>query len=82
MGLEGFARPLWALASLIYGSDQGSAAWKGAERWVSGLAAGTDPEGPEYWGGAQAKDQRMVEMSPLSFAIAMCPEVFYEVSLG
>lgn len=47
---------------------------------MSGLAAGTDPEGPEYWGGAQAKDQRMVEMSPLSFAVAMCPDVFYNVS--
>lgn len=81
VGLEGFARPLWGLASLLAGSERGSAAYASAERWVTGLAAGTDPEGPEYWGGAQAKDQRMVEMSPLSFAIAMCPDVFYEVRL-
>jgi hypothetical protein len=47
---------------------------------VRGLAAGTDPEGDEYWGGAQAKDQRMVEMSPLSYAVAVQPEVFYHVS--
>lgn len=47
---------------------------------MRGLAAGTDPEGEEYWGGAKAKDQRMVEMSPLSFAVAMAPDRFYEVS--
>ena len=51
------------------------------ERWIKGLASGTDPSGPEYWGGAKAKDQRMVEMSPLSFAITMAPGVFYEVRL-
>ena len=44
---------------------------------MRGFANGTDPDGPEYWGGAMAKDQRMVEMSPLSFAVAMKPEVFY-----
>ena len=76
VALEAFARPLWALSSLLAGGGE----YDGAERWIRGLASGTDPKSQEYWGGAKAKDQRMVEMSPLSFAICMAPEVFYEVS--
>ncbi|ORY33757.1 hypothetical protein BCR39DRAFT_491534 [Naematelia encephala] len=74
VSLEAFARPLWGLTALLLGGSN----YPGLDRWVRGLASGTDPEGPEYWGGAKAKDQRMVEMSPLSFAIAMAPETFYE----
>ena len=58
----------------------GGGRYDGIDRWVSGLANGTDPDGDEYWGGAKARDQRMVEMSPLSFALALAPEVFYDVS--
>lgn len=71
---EAFARPLWGLTSLLVGGGT----YDGAQRWISGLAAGTDPEGPEYWEASRAKDQRMVEMSPMSFAIVLAPEVFYE----
>lgn len=76
MYLETFARPLWGLTSLLVGGDD----YAGTERWIRGLASGTDPKGEEYWDGARGKDQRMVEMSPLSFAIAFKPEVFYDVS--
>jgi hypothetical protein len=76
VALEAFARPLWGSTSLLVGGGE----YEGLDRWVRGLAAGTDPEGEEYWGGAKAKDQRMVEMSPLSFAVAMAPDRFYEVS--
>jgi len=74
--LETFARPLWGLTSLLAGGDD----YAGLDRWVKGFASGTDPKGDEYWGEARAKDQRMVEMSPLSFAIALKPDVFYDVS--
>ncbi|WWD17738.1 hypothetical protein CI109_102179 [Kwoniella shandongensis] len=74
VALETFARPLWALASLLYGGVK----YDGAERWIQGFASGTDPKSEEYWGAAADKDQRMVEMSPLSYAVAMAPEVFYE----
>ena len=74
VALETFARPLWGLAALLNGGGE----YEGAERWIRGLANGTDPDNEEYWGGAKAKDQRMVEMSPLSYAIALKPEVFYE----
>lgn len=57
----------------------GGGKYEGAERWFRGLASGTDPTGPEYWGASKAKDQRMVEMSPMSFAIALAPDVFFEV---
>jgi hypothetical protein len=73
VALETFARPLWGLASLLSGDGQ----YEGAERWIQGLANGTDPESEEYWGAAKAKDQRMVEMSPLSYAIALKPDVFF-----
>lgn len=76
VALETFARPLWGLTSLLLGGGE----YDGLDRWMKGLASGTDPDGEEYWGGARAKDQRMVEMSPLSFAVALAPEKFYEVS--
>ncbi|WRT64296.1 uncharacterized protein IL334_001227 [Kwoniella shivajii] len=73
VALEAFARPLWGLASLLAGGEK----YAGAERWVKGFDSGTNPEGEEYWGGSMDKDQRMVEMSPLSYAVAMAPDVFY-----
>jgi hypothetical protein len=59
--VEGFARPLWGLAFLLAGGGE----YRGAEWWVEGLKAGTDPEDPEYWGYPRDNDQRMVEMCPL-----------------
>ncbi|ODO11645.1 hypothetical protein I350_00429 [Cryptococcus amylolentus CBS 6273] len=73
VALEAFARPLWGLASLLAGGEQ----YDGAKLWVEGLASGTDPESEGYWGLSADKDQRMVEMSPLSYAIALCPDKFY-----
>ena len=65
--LEGYARPLWGLAPLLAGGGK----FEGAERWVEGLKAGTDPESAEYWGEVRDKDQRMVEMSPIGFWLAL-----------
>ena len=76
VALETFARPLWGLTSLLVGGGR----YDGVDRWVTGLANGTDPDGEEYWRSAKARDQRMVEMSPLSFALALAPEVYYDVS--
>lgn len=75
---EAFARPLWGLASLLLGGGS----YARTDDWVRGLAAGTDPASPEYWGASRAKDQRMVEMSPLSFAICLQPDVFFTVSIS
>lgn len=72
--LEGFARPLWGLASLLAGGGS----YEGVDRWVNGLAAGTDPKSEEYWGESRAKDQRMVEMSPIGFALAVASEQLWK----
>src|SRR5262249_19723336 len=56
---EGYARPLWGIAPLVAGGGT-FAHW---DRWVSGLAHGTDPDHEENWGPCGAEiDQRMVEM--------------------
>jgi hypothetical protein len=65
--LEGYARPLWGLAALLAGGGE----FEGAERWVEGLKAGTDPTSDEYWGEVRDCDQRMVEMCPMGFWLAL-----------
>ncbi|KAI6395545.1 hypothetical protein MCOR23_007047 [Pyricularia oryzae] len=71
--LEGLARPLWGLACLLAGGGE----YRGTEWWVEGLKAGTDPESDQYWGYPRDNDQRMVEMCPLGFALAVAP-VFWD----
>ena len=44
--IEGYARPLWGLASLLGGGCE----YPEAERWRQGIINGTDPESPEFWG--------------------------------
>ncbi|MFJ2959079.1 DUF2264 domain-containing protein [Streptomyces sp. NPDC087270] len=73
-GLEGFARPLWGLAPLAAGGGD-FAHW---ELWARGLAAGTDPEHPEYWGDIGGFDQRQVETAALGFALALAPERLWD----
>jgi len=78
--LEGYARLLWGIVPLIAG---GSAYDEALPRILQGLASGTDPDNPEFWGipgGDQrgAKDQRLVEMAPIGLALAMAPEKFWE----
>ena len=72
--LEGFARPLWGLAPLAAGGGE-------LEDWEvfrRGLANGSDPAHPEYWGTIHGRDQRMVEMAPLGFALRLIPELVWE----
>jgi hypothetical protein len=76
--LEAFSRPLWGLVSLaIGGSTTGCDDL--FDRWRSGLAAGTDPDGDEFWGWTKGKDQRMVEMSAIGFALATGQEKLFKV---
>ncbi|KAF7524937.1 hypothetical protein G7054_g11259 [Neopestalotiopsis clavispora] len=71
--VEGICRPLWGLACLLAGDGE----YRGTEWWVEGVKAGTDPDSPEYWGYPRDNDQRMVEMCPLGFALAVAP-VFWQ----
>jgi hypothetical protein len=72
--IEGFARPLWGLASLVGGGYD----YIDAERWQRGLINGTDPAHAEFWGDIEDSDQRMVEMCPIGFALAVAPHIFWE----
>jgi hypothetical protein len=71
--LEGFARPLWGLAALLAGGGT----FEETGRWVDGLRNGTDPDHPEFWGWSRHIDQRMVEMCPIGFALAVAGESFW-----
>ncbi len=72
--LEGFARPLWGLAPLGAGGGD----FRHWDRYAEGLANGVDPQHPEYWGTVNGRDQRMVELAALGFALALVPEKIWE----
>ena len=65
--MEGFSRPLWALAPFWMG---GGEAREFEEIYRKGLVSGTDPEDPEYWGDPSDCDQRFVEMAAKSGSMA------------
>jgi len=72
--LEGFARPLWGIVPLAAGGFY-------FPHWVlyrRGLANGTDPSHPEYWGDISDRDQRQVELAAIGFALAMVPEHIWD----
>ncbi|KAF4585053.1 hypothetical protein EYR40_001888 [Pleurotus pulmonarius] len=75
--LEGFARPLWGLASLLAGGGSYKSGDHSASTWATGLANGTNPDHLEFWGNMRDKDQRMVECSPIGFALAVAPDAFW-----
>lgn len=72
--LEGFARPLWGLVPLAVGGGD----FEHWELFRRGLANGTDPEHPEYWGPAIGTNQRLVELAAIGLALRMVPEVIWE----
>lgn len=69
--LEAFSRPLWGLVPFWAG---GGSAPEFEEIYQKGLAAGTNPQGKEYWGGFHAFDQRFVEMAAISYGLILAPE--------
>ncbi|KAL4891174.1 hypothetical protein BDV59DRAFT_194395 [Aspergillus ambiguus] len=71
--LEGFARPLWVVP-FLFGERSGDRV--DLNSWIQGLEAGTDPNSAEYWGDLGKRDQRMVEMESISFALLVQPGVF------
>jgi hypothetical protein len=77
--LEGYARPLWGIVPLVAGGGS-FAHW---DRWVAGLAHGTDPDHEDFWGPCGAEiDQRMVEMAAIGFALAAVPEHLWDPLTG
>lgn len=74
--IEGYARPLWGLASLLAGGGE----YEGTTRWIEGLKAGTNPESEEFWGLSVDSDQRMVEMCCLGYFLAVVPGVWDQLN--
>ncbi|KAL5443982.1 hypothetical protein PMIN07_000231 [Paraphaeosphaeria minitans] len=72
--VEGYARPLWALAPLLAGGST----YAGTEKFVAGLVAGTDPESEEFWGYMEDQDQRMVEACPIGYTLAIAHKDFWD----
>ncbi len=71
--MEAFSRPLWALVPLWLGGGKGF-----EEIYQKGLANGTDPSHPEYWGGFKDYDQRFVEMAAIASGLIFTPEKLWE----
>lgn len=74
IGMEGFSRPLWGLAPYWLG---GGKAEDFADIYRRGLAAGTDPASPEYWGSTKNCDQKDVEMAAIACAILEVPQIVW-----
>lgn len=76
--LEGYARALWAIGTLLHSAIVTQAEYiELIEPYVGGLANGTDPDHAEYWGPVVLRDQRMVEMEIISFALLAAPEAMF-----
>ncbi|MBQ7794432.1 MAG: DUF2264 domain-containing protein [Clostridia bacterium] len=73
--IEGFARPLWALAP--YYADQRNKDDEFAKIYREGFKNGTNPFHPDYWGELPDYDQVMVEMAPMGLALLLAPETFF-----
>lgn len=76
--LEGYARALWAVGSLL---QSGSLTQDEHEElirpYITGLANGTDPAHLDYWGPVVLRDQRMVEMEIISYALLAAPDAMF-----
>lgn len=73
--MEAFSRPLWALAPFWMGGGHDG---EFEEIYRKGLANGTNPDHPEYWGGFQDYDQRFVEMAAIASGMIFAPEHVWE----
>lgn len=73
--LEAFSRPLWALVPYWMGGGHDP---QFEDIYRRGLAAGTDPESDEYWGGFSDYDQRFVEMAAIACGLLFAPSVLWD----
>ena len=71
--IEGFARPLWGLSALVGGGYDYAA----AARWREASSTARI-RAPGIWGHIEDIDQRMVEMCPIGFTLAVAPHVFWD----
>lgn len=77
--LEAFSRPLWALVPFWVG---GGSDPEFEDIYRRGLAAGSDPENPEYWGECKDYDQCFVEMAAIACGLLNAPEKLWDPLSG
>lgn len=77
--MEGFSRPLWALVPFWHGGGRDP---EFEEIYRKGLAHGTDPSHPEYWGECGEYDQRFVEMAAIACGLLFAPEQLWDPLSG
>ena len=77
--LEAFSRPLWALVPFWMG---GGSDPEFEAIYRRGLAAGSDPENPEYWGSCKDYDQCFVEMAAIACGLLNAPDKLWEPLSG
>ncbi|MDY0970253.1 DUF2264 domain-containing protein [Siccibacter turicensis] len=65
--MEGLSRALWGVFPLLAGGDT----LPEAEKYLSAIRAGTDPQHPGYWGNTGPYDQRLVEMAAYGYGLAL-----------
>ena len=75
-GIEGFARPLWALAAYYAGGEEGKDNTF-ARIYREGFTNGTNPFHPEYWGEVSDREQTLVEMAAMGYALLLAPHTFF-----
>lgn len=73
--MEAFARPLWGLVPFWAGGGRDE---KFEEIYRKGLAAGTDPEHPDYWHTCRDYDQKFCEMAAIAFGMLFCPDKVWD----
>lgn len=80
--LEGYARALWAVGTLLHSNSITPNEYDELIRpYIHGLANGTDPAHPEYWGPVVLRDQRMVEMEIISYALLAAPVAMFHTQI-
>lgn len=78
--LEGYARVLWAVGTLLHSKTTPKTQEVYDDLifpYIHGLANGTDPDHDEYWGPVVLRDQRMVEMEIISYALLVAPDTMF-----
>ena len=73
--MEAFARPLWGLVPFWAGGGRDE---RFEEIYRKGLAAGTDPEHPDYWHTCRDYDQKFCEMAAIAFGMLFCPDKVWD----
>lgn len=74
--LEGYARALWAVGTLLHSETVKQDDYL-IQPYIEGLANGTNPNHSEYWGPVVLRDQRMVEMEIVSYALLAAPDAMF-----